>query len=72
MWFRHLRRHLYSKHVRKGEKIPEGYDMNLAKCRLCDYTALDESRITRHMKRHVRQGEIIPDEYVALEIEDNT
>ena len=67
-WYRTLQRHLYSQHLRKGEAIPAECDVKLAKCRLCDYTALEESRITRHMKRHVSRGETIPDEYVALEI----
>lgn len=71
MYNRALKRHLYSKHIRYGETIPDGYDVKIAKCLLCDYTALDESRITRHMKTHAKYGDPLPDQYIAFEIENN-
>ena len=64
-----LRRHLYAKHIQKGHKLPKGYDVPLVKCPLCEYTALESSRITRHLKRHAKYGYDLPSGYVAIEVD---
>ena len=64
-------RHLYTKHYVNGEKIPEGYELTLHKCTLCDYESNEERKVTRHMKLQARLGDALPAEYVAISVEGN-
>lgn len=65
---RDLARHLFHKHYTKGEKIPEDCYFPLQKCPLCEYEAINDTRIIRHMKKHVKRGESIPEDYVVIEV----
>ena len=68
---RKIRRHVFSAHQMQGEKVPPEWQSEGYQCPLCDYISYDNCRITRHMKIHARRAEVLPDGYVAFEMQTN-
>ena len=68
---RKIRRHVFSAHQMQGEKVPPEWQSEGYQCPLCDYISYDNCRITRHMKIHARRAEVLPDGYVAIEMQTN-